>query len=155
MSDLRCEEVRERLALGEPAHEGDLSRHITRCEGCRLEAERIGALLGLLARDAELDPPEHLDALVRTLLATPSLVRSPVARPFFRPGIAAGLAGAGFLALLTALAVAWAQAGAAEKAPLMAIVFMLFYVGLSMTATLPLWFLRHKLGLTRGSEVWT
>lgn len=87
-----------------------------------------------LARDAEAEPSPAVDAAVRALLRD-AVVAS---RALLRPELAAGLAVAALAALTSALAALFAEAGAAEAGPLVALLVVAIYLALSSAAALPL-----------------
>ena len=102
----------------------------------RLE-ERIR---GALAASAEVEPSPAMDRAVRMMLLAGRAVRRPLARP----EMAAGLAAAGLLALLAGLATVFAQAGAAERGPVVALTLLFVYLAASSAAALPILFHQRR-----------
>ena len=128
-----CEEVRGWLSHGEDVRPQHVSRHLAACVDCRREAARVEHLLRLLAEDAEAEPSARLDRTVRAML-----LEQAAQRPFSRAGMAAGLAVAALLSMLAALSTVLAEAGAAEKGPVVALILVMIYLALSSAAAVPL-----------------
>lgn len=135
-TDGTCDEVRYRLALGTDSSEESLQRHLGTCPACSREAAWIEGLGERLAHGASVEPGPMLDAVIRSMLRD-----GPAARaPFHRASIAAGLAGAGFLALILGLGIVFAQGGLAEGGLSMAMIVASIYLGVSAVALSPLLF---------------
>jgi hypothetical protein len=144
-----CDQVQLLLALGEPIVDPTLREHFADCAPCAAAAREFGQLSSGLAAVAEIEPPARLDRLVREHLSDAPL-------PGWlglRPGLATGLAAAAFLALVAAAAVFFAQAGAAEMGPVLAVVGASIYMALSFAATLPLLFHGRMRQWRRRTEV--
>jgi len=144
-----CDEVLLLLASGEPISDPTLRDHFAACAACATAARELGQLSSGLAAAAEVEPPAHLDRLVREHLRDaplPGLLG-------LRPGLATGLAAAAFIALVAAAAVFFAQAGAAEMGPVLAVVGASIYMTFSFAATLPLLFHERMRQWRRRTEV--
>jgi len=140
MSAPTCSELRERLALGLSVAGGLYATHLAYCKGCREEAVRTERLLDAIAEDARIEPPPELDGRLRRLL-----LETPIPARLSRVS-AAGLAVAAFLALFFTLAVALAEAGAAEDGLFQAFRIAMGYMAVSAAVTLPLLLKLHSQG---------
>ena len=60
-----CDEVLLLLALGEPIADPTLRDHFAACAACATAARELGQLSSGLVAAAEVEPPAHLDKLVR------------------------------------------------------------------------------------------
>ena len=99
-------------------------------------------LIRALAASAEVEPHPALDRRVRALLSG----RGSAARPILRPFTALGLSAASLLALVVALALVLAGAGAAEQGPSLALLLTVAYLAVSSAATVPLLLLPEFFG---------
>ncbi len=90
-----------------------------------------------LRRNAVLDPPVWLD---RKILRR---IRRPVLKPF----LAGGVAVAGLIAMVTWLAVVYAESGVSLQPILAAVLTALIYLALCSVVTLPLMLLSGRFGL--------
>jgi anti-sigma factor RsiW len=148
-STLPCDQIQLLLALGEPIADPTLREHFAACATCAAAAQELEQLSSGLAAAAEIEPPAHLDRRVREHLRDAPL-------PGWlglRPGLATGLAAASFVALVAAAAVFFAQAGAAEMGPALAVVGVSIYMAFSFAATLPLLFHERMRQWRRRTEV--
>lgn len=128
---MSCEEARREIALGRGERaEG----HLRRCEGCRVEAARLGRLARALAESAELAPPAALDARIRRKLASPQ----PDVRPSLSPLTVSGLAIAAFASVVFGVGIGLASSGLAESAPAVTAAIAAAYLAVCAAASLPL-----------------
>jgi len=104
------------------------------------------AVLANLAESRSISPSAQLDRTVRALLAG----GDSAGAPFPRPLVAAGLGTAACLALVAALSVGLAGAGAAENAPLLAVLAVSAWLAVSAAATLPLVLFQRRMNAARS-----
>jgi hypothetical protein len=139
MSERACSALRAALTAGERL-DRLMAGHLESCAECRQEATRLERLLVLLRAEASVEPPPGIDAAVRDRIAS----RGVAARGPIRPFLATGLAAAALLALVSGVAAALAQFGAAEHGPGLAVTLFGTYLAISAAATLPLLHLRTR-----------
>ena len=146
MREPNCERFREQIAVEPQRPSDELLRHIRGCDGCGDELALLQDALGILRQTAEVAPRPELDRAVRDALGL-----SPKPQTALRPFLALGLATAGLLAFVAAIAVAFAQAGAAERGPILAALAVWAYLALCCTASLPVLLARRV--SAAGSEM--
>lgn len=133
MTETTCTRVRAEATLAENPPSAATRQHLASCRACREELVRLERVLAALARDAEVHPsPEH-DRRMRRLLRG-----ARTARSLMRPGLAAGLGLASFVALVGGLAAEVAGKGAGDSALPVALLAVSIYLAMGGTATLPL-----------------
>ena len=91
-----------------------------------------------LRRNATLDPPAWLDRRILRRIR-----RQPLLRPF----LAGGVAVAGLIAMVTWLAVTYAESGSTVQPVPAAVVTSLAYLAICSVATLPLMMFPGRFGL--------
>jgi len=104
------------------------------------------AVLANLAESRSISPSTQLDRTVRALLAGDTGAGAPCSRPL----VAAGLGAAACLALVSALSVGLAGAGAAEDGPLLALIAVSSWLAISAAATLPLVLFQRRMNTARS-----
>lgn len=130
MTEPACGRAMKHLMLDEPGAEA----HLSACPACRGEADRLRALFGLLAGEAELPLPERLDAAIRE-----AILRHPApGRQAIRPAPALALAGAALAALAAGLALPLSATVAGAAGPAAAALLLIAYLTLSGAAALPI-----------------
>ena len=140
-----CDEALLQLELGDEPTAGT-ERHLQHCESCRIEADRLQTVFSNLAGSRSISPSPLLDRTVRALIAGDG----GAGVPFPRPLVAAGLGAAACLALVAALSVGLAGAGAAENGPLLAVLAVSAWLAVSAAATLPLVLFQRRLNTARS-----
>ena len=93
-----------------------------------------------LRRNATLDPPAWLDRRILRRIR-----RQPLLRPF----LAGGVAVAGLIAMVTWLAVAYAESGSTVQPVPAAVITILAYLAFCSVATLPLMMFPGRFGLPK------
>lgn len=147
MSNEICEQVRTRIALGEDEANAGASDHLRVCGECRLEANRIKRLTGVLARTAARSVPAGLDRAVLSLLSG----RVGVPESILRPRLAIALAVVALLAGILALAGWGGEPDAESPSPIKIVLWVWVYLGFASVATLPM-LVHHALGQRKYSE---
>lgn len=143
MPETVCEQIQQRIALGESQDSAEIASHLQSCEACRHEAARLGAVLTLLAEDAEAVVQPELDRQVRSMIG-----EAPVAgRSYLRPRLAIALAAIALLAGIIAVVGFVTRGASAQEDCFRAFAIVWTYLAISSVATLPI--LIHKKVLVR------
>ena len=134
MSEMDCDRLRERLALGEETESPEARTHLLACPACRREAARMEILLGALARDLDVEVPPELDARLRARLLDPASARPPA----FRPGWAVALGLIALVSGIVSFALVLPGLEGEQRTILAGIALTWIYLTMAATAILPL-----------------
>ncbi|MDX1388267.1 MAG: hypothetical protein R3344_03710 [Acidobacteriota bacterium] len=136
MDGMTCEDVRERLMLGE--NDG-VGRHLESCEPCRQEAAVLRGLTETLGASREVVPPAALDAAIRAAFRGPAGAWSPLRHPHAAVALAVGA----LIAILSAVTAWLVETPLGENSLAVALPAVIGYLGLCSAAMLPV-LLRHR-----------